>query len=118
MNGAIPLLPLHAFLAWMGKHFPLRSLIVVILFQKYLNAGAQGSIHMFRYATGTHSPTHMHHQLHIWHEKEKQASENLCSQLMKCFEISFQSFRKAKVTKYAYLLPHFCLFAFNISSAD
>jgi hypothetical protein len=62
-----------------GKPLPLRSLIVIILFQKYLYAGAQGSIQMFRYATGTHSPTHMHHQLHLWHEKEKQASENLCS---------------------------------------
>jgi hypothetical protein len=118
MNGAVSLLPLYAFMAWTGRHFGLRSLIVGIFFQKYLNAGARESIQMFRYATGTHSRTHMHHQLHIWHEKEKQASENLCSQLKKCFEISFQSFRKAKVTKYAYLLPHFCLFAFNISSAD
>jgi hypothetical protein len=85
MNGAVPLFPLYSFMAWTGKHFRLGSLIVGILFQKYLNAGARGSIQMFRYATGTHSPTHMHHQLHIWHEKEKQASENLCSQLMKCF---------------------------------
>jgi len=37
---------------------------------------------------------------------------------IKRFDISFQCFRKAKVTKYAYLLPHFCLFAFYKSSAD
>jgi len=103
-------------MAWTGKPLPLRNLIVVILFQKYLNAGAQGAIHIFRYATGAHSPTHMHQQLHLCHEKEKQASENLCSQLIKRFESCFQCFRNEKVTKYAFLLPHFCLFPFNKSS--
>jgi len=118
MNGAVPLLPLCAFMAWTGKPLPIRSLIVVILFQKYLNAAAQGSIHVFRHATGTHNPIHMHHQLHLWHEEEQQASENLCSHSIKRFEIRFRCFRKAKVTKCACLLPNFCLFAFNNSSAD
>jgi hypothetical protein len=118
MNGAVPLLPLYAFMAWRGKSLPLGSLIVVILFQKYLKAVALGGIQTFRYATGTHSPTHMHHQLLFWHEERKQASENLCSQLRKRFEISFQCFRKAKVPKYAYLLPHFCLLTINNSRAD
>jgi len=83
--------PLYAFMAWTRKPLPLRNLIVVILFQKCLNAGAQEAIQIFRHATGAHSPTHMHHhQLHLCHEKEKQASENLCSQLIKRFEYSFQ----------------------------
>jgi hypothetical protein len=65
INGAVPLLPLYAFMAWTGKPSPLRGLIVVILFQKYLDAGAQWDIQMCRYGTGTHSPTNMHHQLRL-----------------------------------------------------
>jgi hypothetical protein len=97
--------PLYAFMTWTRKPLALRGLIVVIMFQKYLYAGAQGSIPKFRYATGTHSPTHMHHQLHLWYEEEKQASGNICSQLRKRSEISFQCCRNVKVPKDAELLP-------------